>query len=82
MRVTLDLDDGLLSAAQDRAKQKGMTVEEFLAEAVATAVGPLPIGGEPFLLRWRTHRGQLCVGVDIADRESLFNAMESRRLRT
>lgn len=79
MRTTLDLDDGLLSAARRRAAQQGTTLTAFVESALAAALAPRPRRAERYRLRWKTHRGRLLPGIDIADRNSLFEAMEGRR---
>ena len=79
MRTTLDLDDRLLVAARRRAAEQGKTLTAFVEEALAGALAPRPRSARPYRLEWRTHRGRLMPGVDVADRDSLFDAMEGRR---
>ena len=79
MRTTLDLDDALLAAARERAARRGTTLTAFIEEALAAALAPAPPRGKRFKLRWKTHRGRLLPGVDIADRDALLDAMEGRR---
>ncbi len=79
MRTTLDLDDALLAAARERAAQKGATLTAFVEEALAAAVAPPPARGKRFRLRWKPHRGRLLPGVDVTDRDALFDVMEGRR---
>ncbi len=79
MRTTLDLDDALLAAARERAARKGSTLTAFIEEALAAALAPAPARSKRFQLRWKTHRGKLQPGVDIADRDALFDRMEGRR---
>jgi hypothetical protein len=79
MRTTLDLDDRVLSAAKRRAAEKGTTLTAFVEEALAAALLPAQKGAERYRLEWQTIRGRLLPGVDIADRDSLFDAMEGRR---
>lgn len=79
MRTTLDLDDALLAAARRRAAERGTSLTAFVEEALAAALAPRPSRAEPYRLRWKTHRGRLLPGVDVADRDSLLDAMEGRR---
>jgi len=79
MRTTLDLDDKLLDAARRRAADQGATLTAFVEEALAAALAPRPRGRVPYKLRWKTHRGRLLPGIDITDRDSLFDAMDGRR---
>jgi len=78
MRTTLDLDDALLAAARARAAQTGTTLTAVVEEALAAALAPRPPRSKRFQLRWKTHRGRLQPGIDIADRDSLIDAMEKR----
>lgn len=79
MRTTLDLDDRLLASARRRAAERGTTLTAIVEEALAAALAPRSRRAEPYRLTWKPHRGRLLPGVDIADRDSLFDAMEGRR---
>jgi hypothetical protein len=79
MRTTLDIEDALLASARERAAQRGTTLTAFVEEALAAALAPAPPRGKRFRLRWKTHRGRLRAGVDVADRDSLIDAMERGR---
>lgn len=79
MRTTLDLDDALLTKARERAAERGTTLTAIVEEALAAALAPAPPRAKRFRLTWKTHRGRLRGGIDVADRESLFDAMDGRR---
>jgi predicted transcriptional regulator len=79
MRTTLDVDDELLDAARRRAEEQGTTLTAIIEEALAAALAPRAQGRDDYKLRWKVHRGRLLPGIDIADRDSLFDAMENRR---
>jgi hypothetical protein len=79
MRTTLDLDAELLAAARRRAAERGSTLTAFVEAALAAALAPVPDARKKFRLRWRTHKGRVRPGVDLADRDSLIDAMEGRR---
>ncbi len=76
MRTTLDVDERLLKAARKRAAERGTTLTGVVEEALSALLSPRPAASKPFRLRWNAHRGKLLRGVDIADRDSLFRAME------
>ena len=76
MRTTLNLDDHLLAAAKDRAAAKGITLTAFIEDALAAALAPRPTQSRPYRFRWKTHKGRLRAGVDIADRNSLYDVMD------
>jgi len=79
MRTTLQLSDQLLAAAKRRAAEKGTTLTAFVEDALAAALALRPTRGEAYRLSWRTHRGRMLPGVDVADRDRLFDVMEGRR---
>ena len=79
MRTTLDLDEALLTAARRRAAERGTTLTAVVEDALAAALSPRAKGTQRYKLRWKTHKGRLVPGVDISDRDSLFDAMEGRR---
>ena len=79
MRTTLDLDDRLLGAAKRRAAETGSTLTAFVEEALAAALTRRPRAEAPFTLKWKTHSGRLLPGVDLADRDSLFEVMDGTR---
>jgi hypothetical protein len=78
MRTTLDIDDQILAAARRRAAEKGTTLTAFVEHALAAAL-VRRAAGKPYRLQWRTHRGRTLPGVDVADRDRLFEVMEGRR---
>jgi hypothetical protein len=78
MRTTVDLDDELLLAAKRRAAERGSTLTAFIEEALAAALIDKPAEKSGFRLRWKPHRGRLRPGIDLSDRDSLFDAMEGR----
>lgn len=79
MRTTLDIDDRLLTAARRRAAKDGTTLTAFVESALAAALAPRPARAKAYRFRWKTHKGRLLPGIDLADRDSLFDAMEGRR---
>jgi hypothetical protein len=79
MRTTLDLDDTLLEAARKRAVERGRTLTAVVEEALAALLASRPLTGKRYRLRWKTHKGRLLPGVNLADRDSLYDAMEGRR---
>lgn len=78
MRTTLDIDDRILAAAKRRARERGTTLTAVVEEALAAALAGRPAGARRYKLKWRTHRGRLLPGVDVADRDSLRDAMHGR----
>lgn len=79
MRTTVDLDAALLTAARRRAAERGTTLTAVIEEALAAALAARPAKEPRFRLRWKPHRGRVRAGVNLADRDALFDAMEGRR---
>ncbi len=78
MRTTLHLDDTLIRRAEVRAAERGITLSALIEHALAAALGDAPRAGGRYRLRWTTHAGRTLPGVDVADRDSLYDAMERR----
>jgi hypothetical protein len=79
MRTTLDLQDDLVRRAKRRAGDEGTTLTGVIEEALREYLAPPRKAGRPFRLRLLTRRGRRIPGVDFADRDSLYERMESRR---
>jgi hypothetical protein len=79
MRTTVDLDNEILAAARRRAGERGTTLTAFIEEALAAALASRPPKDTRFRLRWKPHAGRLRSGIDLSDRDALFDAMEGRR---
>lgn len=79
MRTTLDLKDNLLAAAKRQAATENTTltaiVERALAALLVTRIRPQ----RAFRLRMKTEKGRYIGGVDLADRDALFEVMDGRR---
>lgn len=78
MRTTLDIDDQLLEAARRRAAEKGTTLTAFVEHALAATLASRPAHDRPYVLRWKTHAGRTLPGVDVTDRDRLYERMEGR----
>jgi hypothetical protein len=79
MRTTLDLDSGLLRAAKRRAAETGRTLTSVLEEALRRYLQPARKRGGRFRYVPLTKRGRVVPGVDLADRDALYERMEGRR---
>src|SRR5215510_8531757 len=78
MRTTLDLDDDLARKAKGRATQDGTTLTAVIEEALRRYLAPAPRTGKPFRLKLLTKRGRPVPGVNVADRDALYERMEGR----
>lgn len=75
-RTTLDIDDRLLRDMKAKAAAEGRTlqavVNEYLKRAAAAPTGP------PYRLRLEGWRADARPGVDLFDRDKLFDLMDGR----
>jgi Arc/MetJ family transcription regulator len=78
MRTTLDLDDGLMRQAKRRAADEGTTLTAVIESALRHYLAPLQRPGKPFRLRLLTKKGRPVPGVNLADRDALYERMEDR----
>ncbi len=78
MRTTLDVQDALLRLAKRRAAEEGRTLTSVIEDALRQYLDPVPRPARKFRLEILTKRGRLLPGVDLADRDSLYERMDSR----
>lgn len=78
MRTTLNLDDALMSAVKRRAAETGRTMTAIIEEALRDHLDRAQRPKGEFEFRWVTVRGKLRAGVDLADRDALYERMEGR----
>jgi hypothetical protein len=76
MKTTLDLEDGLVMEVKKVAAQRGTTMTDVIEEAIRGALAPKSSSARPFKLRWKPVRGRLQPGVDLDDRQALYDVME------
>ncbi|MEW6270413.1 MAG: DUF2191 domain-containing protein [Thermodesulfobacteriota bacterium] len=80
MRTTLELRDPLLREAKKRAAEEGRTLTSVIEEALERFLHPSPgATGKPFRLKLLTRKGRPVPGVNVADRDALYERMEGRR---
>ena len=79
MRTTLDIQDKLMRLVKKRAVETGQTVtgvvERALRESLMRERGAK---AKHFALRWVTVGGRVQPGVDLTDRDALYERMEGR----
>ena len=78
MRTTLDLSDELLREAKKRAADEQIPLREVVENALRRYLTGRRRQGK-YQLRWSTERGRVQPGVDLDDRDSLFDAMGGRK---
>jgi hypothetical protein len=78
MRTTLDIDTDLFRRAKRLAADRGTTLTAIVETALREVLRPRSTSGREFRLRLRTKKTGLLPGVDIADRDALYERMEGR----
>jgi hypothetical protein len=78
MRTTLDLNAALLRAAKRRAAETGRTLTSILEEALRRYLQPSRKHAGRYRYVPLTKRGRLVPGVDLSDRDALYERMEGR----
>jgi hypothetical protein len=74
----MDLSDELLRAAKKRAADEGIPLREVIEAALRRYLRGRPNRGH-YGLRWSTESGRLQPGIDLDDRDSLFERMDGGR---
>jgi len=78
MRTTLNIDTDLMTRVREHAAATGRTITETVEEALRAAVaGDRPVRRK-HTLRWTPVPGRMLPGIDLADRDTLYEAMERR----
>ena len=77
MRTTVEIGDELFRQAKKRAADEGVPLRSILEEALRRYLSDRGTKGA-YKLRWRTEKGQLAPGVDLDDRDALFDFMEGK----
>ena len=73
----MDINDELMRQAKQHAADRGVTLREVIETALrALLQHATPAGG--YTLQWRTERGRLMPGVELDNRDRLFDLMEGR----
>jgi len=79
MRTTLNIDDELMKRVKEKAARSGKTMTEIVEEALMREVAGVAEKPAQFKLHWVTAEGPPAPGVDLSDRDSLYDSMERRR---
>lgn len=77
MKTTIDIGAELLRQAKKRAIDEGVTLREVVETALRMYLAARPKRAG-YRLQWRVESGRLLPGVDLDDREALFDRMGGR----
>jgi hypothetical protein len=78
MRTTLDLNDEVFRLAKKKAAHDGVPFRDVVESALRLYLGK-KTGKPGYKLHWKTEKGRLQPGVDLGDRDSLFDIMDGRK---
>ena len=78
MRTTIEINDVLFRAIKRQAVERGTSLREVVEAALRQHLGKAKAAAG-YRLQWRPESGRLLPGVDLADRDSLFDLMDGRR---
>ena len=78
MRTTLNLDDELMKQVKRKAAEVGRTMTEVIETSLRESLRQTREHGPAYRLNMVTVKGVKRPGVDLTDRDSLFEAMEGR----
>lgn len=75
MRTTIDINDELMRHAKKRAANDGVPLRDVVEDALRRYLSEKP-AATGYKLKWTTETGELMPGVDLDDRDSLFDLMD------
>ena len=78
MRTTLNLDDRLFRAAKKQAAEQGETLTKLIERAVRDHLTSLSAPERPFRMRLLIKHGTPVPGVNLDDRDMLYEKMDGR----
>jgi hypothetical protein len=78
MRTTLNFDDRLLRQAKKKAAEEGETLTRIIEKALRAYLQPPAPRPTPFKLKLLIRKGRRVPGVNLDDRDSLYETMEGR----
>ncbi len=78
MRTTLDIDDTVLRRAKRLAVDQGKSLTAVIEDALRLHVDGLTRRATPFRLNLPFDQGELQAGVQIDDRDALYERMDGR----
>ena len=76
MKTTLDMDENLLRRAKELAAAAGISLRDFVEDALRARMLPSPAAPKPFKLKLPVVVGRRPPTLDIADRDALYDLME------
>ena len=78
MRTTLTISDDVMKLARQKAAADGRRLREVIDEALRIGLALGQPRGVPYEFRLKTVKGRALPGVDLTDRDKLFDLMDGR----
>jgi hypothetical protein len=75
VRTTVDISDDLMRRAKKKAADDGVPLRDVVESALRSYLSPRRAEGG-YKFQWATERGELMPGIDLDDRDSLFDIMD------
>jgi len=80
IRTTIVIDEDLLKKLRVKAGAMGVGLSRLISDLLTSSLASKPSGTDkPYRLEWPTSRGKLLPGVDLDNRDRLYDVMEGRR---
>jgi len=79
MKTMLNLDDDLMCAVEQRANETGLTIPAMIEAALREMLAQESKRDHSYRIRWVTMSGGVQPGIDLADRDALFERMEQQQ---
>ena len=78
MRTTLTIDDDVMKRARKKAAEEGRPLKDVINDALRFGLEAERGPRKPYRFKLRTVAGKTLPGVDLTDRDKLFDLMEGR----
>jgi Ribbon-helix-helix protein, copG family len=78
MRTTFNIDEKIMHLLKRRAAETGVTMTAIIENSLKQTLVQKPAKRSAYRFKWKTVRGRVLAGVDLADRDSLIDRMEGR----
>ncbi len=78
MRTTLTIEDDVMKRARKKAAEEGRPLKDVINDALRFGLEAERASRTPYRFKLRTVEGKTLPGVDLTDRDKLFDLMEGR----
>ena len=78
MRTTLTIDDDIMKRLRQKAAADDRPLKEVVNEVLRSGLAAPRLGSDAYTFRLTTVNGRLLPGVDLVDRDKLFDLLDGR----